>query len=264
MKKVIGSLLGIIVLAAVAVAFYLWLQGPTYRPAPSAPADAPPPPAAAAEPEILYPVPEAPPAAMPAPDKSDPVILGALSELLGKAAVKRLFQPEEIVRRIVVTVDNLPRKVVSGQLMPTTPVPGKLRTSGKGEELALASANYDRYTPFVRVLDTVDAKALAALYMRYYPLFQDAYRDLGYPKGYFNDRLVTVIDHMLDAPDVEGPIELVQPHVFYKFADPELESLSAGHKLMLRMGEANATKVRNKLQAIRKELVKGSAEAKGR
>ncbi|WP_151637972.1 DUF3014 domain-containing protein [Noviherbaspirillum aerium] len=263
MKKAIGSLLGIIVLAAVAFAVYLWLQGPTYRPASPPPLDAPPP-AAAAEPEILYPMPEPPPTALPAPDKSDPAVLGALSELLGRAAVKRLFQPEEIVRRIVVTVDNLPRKVVSGQLMPTTPVPGKLNVSGKGKEVTLSSANYERYTPFVRVLNTVDAKGLAALYTRFYPLFQGAYRDLGYPKGYFNDRLVAVIDHMLDAPEVEGPIELVQPHVFYKFADPELESLSAGHKLMLRMGDANAAKVKRKLQEIRKELVKGSAEAKGR
>jgi hypothetical protein len=264
MKKVTGSLLGLIVLALVGIGFYLWLQGPTYRPAPSTPVDAPAPPAASAEPEILYPLPELPPTALPAPDKSDPVVLGALSDLLGKAAVKRLLQPEEIVRRVVVTVDNLPRKVVSGQLMPTTPVPGKLRASGKGEEITLAAANYERYTPFIRVLDTVDPKGLTALYMRFYPLFQNAYRDLGYPKGYFNDRLVAVIDHMLVAPEVDGPIELVQPHVFYKFVDPELEALSAGHKLMLRMGEGNATKVKNKLQAIRKELVKGSAEVKGR
>jgi hypothetical protein len=42
--------------------------------------------------------------------------------------------------------------------------------------------------------------------------------------------------------------------VFYKFADPELESLSAGQKIMIRMGPQNAEKVKAKLRALRREL----------
>jgi len=38
--------------------------------------------------------------------------------------------------------------------------------------------------------EKVDAKAFMAVYTRFYPLLQQAYRELGYPKGYFNDRLV--------------------------------------------------------------------------
>ena len=33
-----------------------------------------------------------------------------------------------------------------------------------------------------------------------------------------------------------GPVKLVQPSVVHKFADPKLESLSAGQKLLIRMG----------------------------
>jgi hypothetical protein len=42
--------------------------------------------------------------------------------------------------------------------------------------------------------------------------------------------------------------------VFYKFADPELEGLSAGQKIMLRMGAENAAKVKAKLREIRRVL----------
>ncbi|HQU43635.1 MAG TPA: DUF3014 domain-containing protein, partial [Pirellulales bacterium] len=42
---------------------------------------------------------------------------------------------------------------------------------------------------------------------------------------YFNDRLVSVIDHLLAAPEPAGPVALVQPKIIYKFADPQLESL---------------------------------------
>jgi hypothetical protein len=263
MKKTLGWILVPGFLGAVALALYLWQQGPTWQPPPAASVTpAPPaPPVVAAEPAIRHPLPEAAAEPLPPLEKSDAVTLDALSDVFGKKTVKQIFQPPEIVRRIVVTVDNLPRKVISAQWMPTKPVGGKLRTAGAGEALTLAPSNFERYTPFARIAGLVDAKAFAAAYTRLYPLFQQAYRDLGYPKGYFNDRLVAVIDHLLAAPEHEGPITLIQPHIYYKFADPELESLSAGHKLMLRIGSENAAAIKKKLREIRSELA--SAPPKG-
>ncbi len=90
----------------------------------------------------------------------------------------------------------------------------------------------------MKLVQSTDTKQLGALYIRYYPLFQQAYEDLGYPGQYFNDRLVQVIDHLLQTPDVRGPIQLKQGRVFYEYADPALEARSAGQKLLLRMGAA--------------------------
>lgn len=259
MKKVLGWMLVLILLGVGAFALYLWKQG-RYEPLPPLPLPSPipsaeaPPAVTADEPAIQYPVPEATEKPLPPLAKSDPVVLAAMGEVFGKNAVKQFFQSEEIVRRIVVTIDNLPRKVVSAQLMPTRPVEGKLRTTGTGERMVLAPANHDRYTPFIRLADMVEPKLFVAAYSKVYPLFQQAYREQGYPKGYFNDRLIAVIDHMLAAPEVDGPIALVQPRIYYQFADPELEALSAGHKLMLRIGSRNAARVKAKLQEIRTEL----------
>ena len=50
------------------------------------------------------------------------------------------------------------------------------------------------------------------------------------------------------------PVRLVQPKVMYQFADPELEARSAGQKLLMRMGNANAALVKDKLRALRAEL----------
>jgi len=77
----------------------------------------------------------------------------------------------------------------------------------------VSAENYARYAPFVHLVQSTDPKTLATVYFRLYPLFQQAYEDLGYPGKYFNDRLVEVIDHLLETPDVQGPIELVQPKV---------------------------------------------------
>jgi len=89
------------------------------------------------------------------------------------------------------------------------------------------------------------------VYRQYYPLFQKAYGEIAKPGAYFNDRLVQAIDDLLAAPEVAEPIALVQPKVLQNYADPALESRSSGQKIMIRMGQANADRVKAKLREIR-------------
>jgi len=103
----------------------------------------------------------------------------------------------------------------------------------------------------VEAIRKADMQRFATVYLRFYPLFQKAYQDLGYPNGYFNDRLVQVIDVLLATPQVAGPIELVRPNVMYVFADPALEARPAGQKLLIRMGPDNAATVKAKLKELR-------------
>lgn len=213
-------------------------------------------PAAPPAPVIQHPVPAqsatAAPAKLPALDSSDPTVLDALTKLVGQPAVARLLVPKAIIRHIVVTVDNLPRSKVAADLRPVKPTPGQAAVDQQGGTTLLSRSNYARYTPFVKVIGAMNMKSLAALYFRLYPLFQQAYRSLGYPHGYFNDRLVQAIDSLLATPQVQQPITLVQGKVFWQFADPKLEALPAGQKLLLRMGPQNATVIENKLRQLRR------------
>ena len=129
------------------------------------------------------------------------------------------------------TVDNLPRETAPVRVMPLEPVPGRFTPGPQ---------NAARYAPYVSVLEALDSGALVQRYIDSYPLFQQAYEDLGYPKAYFNDRLIEVIDHLLAAPEMPAEAKLVQPKVFYQFADPDLEKRSAGQKIMMRIGNENA------------------------
>ena len=103
----------------------------------------------------------------------------------------------------------------------------------------------------IDALRKLDMQRVAAVYLRFYPLFQQAYQGLGYPNGYFNDRLVQVIDHLLATPQPAQPIALVRPNVMYTYADPGLESRSAGQKLLIRMGPDNAAVIKAKLTELR-------------
>lgn len=226
-------------------------------PAPEAPpavAETPPEPLAD-EPAIKHPVPATDPdEALPPLDASDAPIRNALEGLIGKASVEQHVIAENLIRQMVVTIDNLTEPRVAMRVRPVHPTPGAFAVGGSEESPLLDPKNFERYAPLVKLLSTVDTELLIATYTRYYPLFQEAYESLGHPPQYFNDRLIEVIDHLLATPDVSGPVALARPSVQYTYADPELEARSAGQKLLIRMGPANAAAVKTKLRELRTRL----------
>ena len=199
----------------------------------------------------------APPRTLPLPplDESDADVLGGLTELFGQDAVMRFLVPERIVRNIVVTIDNAPRQQMALNQRPLKPTPGELVTAGPEDARVLAPENYQRYAPFVALVRTIDAKTLVSLYRGLQPLFQQAYEELGNPNASFNERLIEVIEHLLATPNVRDEIRLVQPSVLYRYADERLEKLSAGQKLLIRMGPENAAVIKAKLRELQAELV---------
>lgn len=253
----IGAAVATLALAAAIYYFYIREDAPepvaeTGMPAPAAPADEPA--------EIENPLPEAAPdeQAQPLPPlaQSDPAVRESLGQVFGQEAVEKNVPQDSIARKFVITVDNLTRKKAPVQSRPFASTPGSLRVSGTEENTTLDPENYARYSPAVSLIAKTDAQQLASLYRRYYPLLQDAYADVR-EGAYFNDRMVEVIDHLLATPEVPGPIELTRPHVFYEFKDPELEQLSAGQKLLIRMGPQNAAVVKQKLREVRAQIATG-------
>lgn len=195
-------------------------------------------------------------AAMPAADQSDAPILAALQGLASRNALAQFLNMQDFARRFVVTVDHLPRERIPAQLSAVKRVPGALAVASEGDALILQSANFARYDAFVHFAESLSPKAMVAVYLRFYPLLQAEFQSMGFPRGHFNDRVVEAIDDMLAAPEVTGPIRLVQPRVHYRFADPLLEKMSAGRKLMIRVGPANAARLKTLLHALRAELVR--------
>lgn len=242
------ALLVICVLAAVA-SILLYPRTGSTLPGLTPRAEAPPP-ARPEPPKARYPI-DAPMVSMPPLDASDATIVAAMPGVIGSGvSLMTYIDPRNVIRNFVATVDNLPRKTLPPQRV-YKPASGSFGTAIGGNGLVMSETNALRYAAHVKLIEKANVEALVALYARYYPLFQQAYRDLGYPNGYFNDRLVEAIDSLLATPEVKGPIKVVQPKIFYEFADPALEQLPAGQKLMLRIGRDHAEIVRKRLREIR-------------
>ena len=209
------------------------------------------------EPAIAHPIPDSPVAqALPALDGSDEFASNQLTALLGQPFVQKHLVPQNLIRNLVTTIDNLPRKKVAGTKNPIVAIEGQIDDQSNAT-VVLGPAQYARYDEFITAVSAVDSKQLVDAYFKLYPLFQDAYKSLGYPNGYFNDRLVTVIDHLIATPYAKQPIQLVNGPGIYQFADPSLESMSAGQKIIVRIGPDNGAKVRAKLKEIRALVATG-------
>lgn len=248
----------VMVLAAIAAGWYFGRQGEAPMPYTPPAADAP---VAEAGTGPQHPIEQVrseatpePAEALPPLAQSDDAVAEALRGLIGGSDPLALVNPQYPIQRFVATVDNLPRPRLALQVRPLKPAPGEFRPVERDGRLWLDERNHARYARYVDLAEAVDSEAAVALYVRWYPLFQQAYRELGYPDAHFNDRLVAVIDHLLAAPEVEGPLELVPYKGEYAFADPGLEGRSAGQKLMLRIGPENAAKVKAKLRDLRAAL----------
>ena len=191
---------------------------------------------------------------LPKLDESDAEVVGGLTELLGQDAIMQFLTPERVIRNIVVTIDNAPRQQMALNQRPIKQTPSTLLTAGADETLTLSPENYARYAPFIAIVRRLDKKTLVSLYRGMQPLFQQAYEELGHPNSVFHTRLLEVIRHLIATPDAPLEIKLVQPSVQYKYADERLEKLSAGQKVLIRMGRDNATVVKAKLRELEAAL----------
>ena len=259
---------------AAAAAWWFWLRPVEVPPAPAPPPVAAAPQAPAATPAVpeasgpQNPVEALAPAdpALPALAQSDPRVAELLSELLGSDKVASFLLTDGFVRRVVATVDNLGRAQAPSRMWPVQPMPQRFEVEGEGDApTAVAPANAARYSAFIAFAEAVPLESAVALYARLYPLFQQAYEELGYPGRYFNDRLVAVLDHLLLAPEPRGPLRVkltpvntdvpnLRPWVRYEFVDPALESLSSGQKILVRMGPANQARAKALLRKLRERV----------
>ena len=271
MNKATTLIVATVLLLAVAAAV-LWHQrrppeAPAAPPTAAAPEAVPAP--APTEPAIKHPIEplaqEELQKPLPTLEQSDPVVRSALVDWLGRQTVQTFLQTDDFVRHVVATVDNLGRAHASPRLWPVSPMPGRYSVQQAGDATVVTAGNAERYAAFVSFVEHLDSKRGVSLYVRHYPLFQRAYEELGYPKRYFNDRLVEVIDLMIATPvpprspalrltEVKGPIPATQPWLRYEFADPQLQSLSAGQKMLIRMGPENQRRMQAKLVQVRKQL----------
>jgi hypothetical protein len=217
-------------------------------------------PVAAAAPAAVSAPPPAASTRAPGLDDSDPILLEGLRGLIGAAGVSQYVEPMGVVRRVVATVDNLPRAHWVGAPAARLPVRaaigGFIATGDDEQRTPLSAENFARYTPYIQLLSALDARSLAQLYVAHAAWFQQAYDELKHvdAPASFAARLTQGIDVLLATPEPSEPVLVYRPEAAYQFANPDFESLPVGEKLLLRMGPVNTGLVKAKLRELKAAL----------
>ena len=212
-----------------------------------------------------------PPAPEPAPPKEKPRELPALNDsdaearkdivsLSSDGALAKWIVPDEVVRKWVAAVNTATKGDLMHKNRPFNNVDGnlavkELETRQDGQKVyVLSQENYQRYDQAVRLFAMIDTDTAVNLYQFWYPRLKQAYGELGLKNKNFHAAVLAAIDQALAAPEIEGPIKLIRPTVYYKYEDEQLEKMPGLHKLMIRIGPDNAARVKEKLQELKSGL----------
>lgn len=126
----------------------------------------------------------------------------------------------------------------------------------EGGKMYISAQAYHRYDRLAQAINSIDKQGAVALYNKYLPLFQLVFDEFSFPKNYqVLDSIKAATGKIIQAPVIDGRIEVIRPTVRYKFADPALEKLSALDKQMLRMGPENTRMIQKKLRELIQALI---------
>lgn len=187
---------------------------------------------------------------LPALHDSDEFFLSKLNSSRDKS----LFIPLDIIRNMVVFIDNFSRGELVGNFSPLNKPSTKFSVTEKKGILVIDSKSFQRYDKYAQAINDIDVDNFVNLYSLLTPLIDEAYSEVGYPVGSFNITFDKAIDHVLETPIIHYKLEVESPSVMYKYSDKHLESLPDTQKLMLRMGPDNLQSIQLKLSEIQAEL----------
>jgi hypothetical protein len=201
------------------------------------------------------PVPTAVPLAnLPPLDTSDDFIRNLAHVLSANPEWAKWLVGDRLVRRLTASIDNVAEGRSPTPHLALLAPKSEFRALDRGNSKTIDPASYRRYDLVADVVASLDTKGCARLYEGTRPLFQDAYRDLGYPDRDFDQTLAKAIHRLLATPDPSGDIEVREGVKSWKLTDPALESLAPAQKQLLRMGPDNVRKVKDKLRQIAEAL----------
>lgn len=191
---------------------------------------------------------------LPQLDVSDAFIRNLAQALSANPEWAKWLVGERLVPRLTASINNVAEGRSPNPHLAFLAPKGDFRAREQGRSTTIDPASYRRYDLVAAVVASLDSKGCAKLYEDIRPLFQEAYRDLGYPDRDFDQTLAKAIHVLLATPDPSGAVEVREGVKSWKLTDPALESLTPAQKQLLRMGPANVRKVKEKLREIAEAL----------
>src|SRR4030095_13800633 len=119
----------------------------------------------------------------------------------------------------------------------------RLKLVGGGSSGRIDPTSYARWEGPVRALLDINAADAAQVYVNVKPLFDQAYGELGYPGGNFDDAIVRAIRMLVETPEPAGDPVLLDRPAYFEHEDATLKALRPVQKQLLLTGPEHRRQV---------------------
>lgn len=188
----------------------------------------------------------------------DAEIRSELAIVLSPEQLERVTD-DSLIERVVATLNSLDGEAVPLRFRPLEQVPGLPRLNE--DVLVLPDDPDPRYAPYRALFDQIDNILLLEWFERHEDALEQAWQALGEERqSSFRRRAIEVLDHLAQfEPPGQRPA-LERPEVLYTYADPTLEALSWGRKILIRIGPDHAAVVQARLADLARRLENSSGD----
>jgi hypothetical protein len=196
-----------------------------------------------------------PPVVLPPLNEMDPFLRQLLATLSTRPELARWLATDDLIRQMAAAIDQASAGASPARDLKVLAPSGKFTAAGRGTRRTIDPASYRRYDGLVAAITSMEPAAVAKIYATIRPRLDEAYQGMGNRGGGVDDAVRQALDILLETPTVTDPIAIVEGEgAAWAFADPELESLTATQKQLLRMGPAHTEKLLAWLRAFRSAL----------
>lgn len=186
--------------------------------------------------------PQRQPIVLPSLADSDAMLRALAATLSRHPLLARWLVTRGLVRTVTLAIVQIgDGKTPSEPLVLLRP-PTRLDISGAASG-PVTPASYVRWAAATDALLSIPATDAAQVYVNMKPLFDEAYRDLGYPGGDFDQAIAKAIRTLEATPASPSELVLMRREGYFEHTDATLMSIPPVQKQLLLMGPENRSRI---------------------
>lgn len=215
-----------------------------------------------AEPEpvpIFIPEPVEPPSPAVTQESADDYAREIIDSVNGGKALKQFVAGDYVVERTVAILDTLRRGEVPYKLLPVGKPASAFPITDDGLRVTMDPAGFARYDTFANWVNSLDTDAIITGFNDFESLATTALSNMGVNDFDIRGVALAATTQILATPALPAGAELMRREANWVYMDPELESLTALQKQVLRMGPENAELVQQKARELRGALLRNAS-----
>jgi hypothetical protein len=189
--------------------------------------------------------------AVPPLDESDAVVRELVRKITSHPRVLAWLATNGLIRNFAVVVENVAAGVTPAKQLRVLRPASSFAIVHRNGQMFIDLKSFQRYDAIADAAASIDPPGASRLYATLKPRIGEAYAQLGRPASSFDGALERAIVALLETPVVDGPVRVESKGgTGYRYADPNLEGLTAAQRQLLRTGPRNVRKIQSALRQL--------------